>query len=340
MRAAVIGADGGFQVETLDDPTPGAGELVLRVTGCGICGSDLKARPVMPPGTVMGHELCGEVVAVGSGATGEWREGTRAAVLPVFSCGECDWCRAGDVAHCAQAALMGLGGCAGGFAELVRARADLAFRLPDDLPPTCGPLVEPFAVGLHAARIAGITAGDDVLVIGAGPVGLTTAWWAHDLGAGSVTVSDPMAPRRDAAPHFGATGTIDPTDGGLGGPYDVVIECVGKPGLLDASAAAVRTQGRIVVAGVCAEPDPFVPLVALMKELTVRFAVYYRPDEFRAVVDAFATGRVDPTPLVTRTVGLADLDKAFASLADSPRDLKVLVDPSAERPSDRPEEAP
>jgi (R,R)-butanediol dehydrogenase / meso-butanediol dehydrogenase / diacetyl reductase len=340
VRAAVIGADGGFHVETLDDPTPGQGEMVLRVTGCGICGSDLKARPAMPPGTVMGHELCGEIVAVGSGTAGQWREGTRAAVLPVFSCGTCDWCRAGDVAHCAEAALMGLGGCAGGFAELVRARADLAFPLPADLPTAWGPLVEPFAVGLHAARMAGITPTDDVLVIGAGPVGLTTAWWARDLGARSVTVSDPVAPRRHAAPAFGATGTIDPSAAGLGGPYDVVIECVGKPGLLGASADAARTKGRIVVAGVCAEPDPFVPLVALLKELTVRFAVYYRPDEFRAAIDAFATGRVDPTPLVTRTVGFADLDEVFASLATSPRDLKVLVDPAVQTPPDRPQEAP
>src|SRR5690349_24830214 len=89
MRAAVIGEGGGFEVGTVDDPTPGEGELVVRVTACGVCGSDLKARPAMPGGTVMGHEFCGEVVAVGAGADPRWQEGTRAAVLPVFSCGTC-----------------------------------------------------------------------------------------------------------------------------------------------------------------------------------------------------------------------------------------------------------
>lgn len=330
MRAAVIGPDASFQLDTLSDPTPGPGELVLRVTACGICGSDLKARPVMPPGTVMGHELCGEVVAVGEGATDAWAEGMRAAVLPVQSCGSCAWCRSGDVAHCASASLLGLGGAAGGFAEMIRASADISFRLPDALPEVHGALVEPFAVGLHTARVAGIGAGDDVLVIGAGPVGLTTARWARELGAGAVTVSDPVELRRTMAPTFGATATVDPAVEELGGPYDVVVECVGKPGMLDACTAVTRPHGRIVVAGVCAEPDPFLPMVALLKELTVRFSVYYRPEEFRTVIDAFMTERIDPGPLVTRTVGLGDLDDAFASLATSPADLKIVVDPATE----------
>ena len=86
MRAAVVGADGRYQVVAVPDPSPGPGELLLRVAACGLCGSDLKARAVMPPGTIMGHEFCGEVVGVGAGTTG-WREGDRAAVLPVLACG-------------------------------------------------------------------------------------------------------------------------------------------------------------------------------------------------------------------------------------------------------------
>ena len=108
MRAAVVGADGSISIEEVPDPSPGRGELLLRVSGCGICGSDLKARPAMPPGTVMGHEFSGEVVGLGPEGSGDWREGMRAAVLPVFSCGSCSWCLAGEVAHCASARLIGL----------------------------------------------------------------------------------------------------------------------------------------------------------------------------------------------------------------------------------------
>jgi (R,R)-butanediol dehydrogenase / meso-butanediol dehydrogenase / diacetyl reductase len=329
VRAALVMPDGSFEVDnTVPDPVPGPRDLVLRVTDCGICGSDLKARPAMPAATVMGHEFCGEVVAVGGEAQSTWREGMGVAALPVLSCGACEWCRTGDVAHCASARLIGLGGAPGGFAELVRVAADLAFRLPDALPESWAPLVEPFAVGLHTARIAAITSDDDVLVLGAGPVGLTTARWARELGARTVTVSDPAPRRRQAALAFGATAIVDPATDELGGPFDVVIECVGKPGLLDACAAVAATHGRIVVAGVCAEPDPFVPMVALLKELSIRFSVYYRPDEFRTVVDAFARAQIDPSALVSRTVGLADLNDAFASLTTSPDDLKIVVDPT------------
>jgi (R,R)-butanediol dehydrogenase / meso-butanediol dehydrogenase / diacetyl reductase len=327
MRAATLGADAAFGVEDLPDPVPGPDDLVLRVTGCGVCGSDLKARPMMPPGTVMGHELCGEVVAVGTAAAGTWREGMRAAVLPVFSCGVCPHCSVGDVAHCEGAALIGLGGAPGGFADQIRVSAALAFPLPDDLPEQHGALVEPFAVGLHTARLARIEPTDDVLVIGAGAVGLTTAAWAKELGARTVTVSDPVDRRRDTAASFGATAAIDPMNDELGGPYDVIFECVGKPGLLDISAGAAATHGRIVVAGVCADPDTFLPIVPLLKELTVAFSVYYRPDEFRTVVEAFTDGRIDPAPLITRTVGFADLDATFESLVTAPEDVKVIIDP-------------
>ncbi len=327
MRAALIAPDGTFEVEHVPDPVPRPADLVLRVTGCGVCATDLKARPAMPPGTVMGHELCGEVVAVGSAAAGAWKEGMRAAVLPVFSCGECQWCRSGDVAHCSGVSMIGLGGAPGGFSEYVRTSADLSFPLPASLPESWGPLVEPFAVGLHNAHVAGIAPGDNVLVVGGGAVGLTTTAWARRLGAGAVTVSDPHQNRRDAAGVFGATATVDPGADEITGPYDVVIECAGRPGVLDACAAVAETHGRVVVAGVCPEPDTFFQLVPLLKELSIRFSVYYRPDEFTTVVKAFENGEIDPSPLLTRTVALTDLDAAFESLTTSRDDLKVVVDP-------------
>src|SRR5690242_12576783 len=117
MRAAVTTGQQGFEIVDLPDPTPAGGELVIRVAACGVCGSDIKALPYAPAGLVMGHELGGEIVAVGSDS-GSWSVGTNVAVLPVVSCGTCRYCAEGAVSHCSTARYIGMGP-AGGFAEYV-----------------------------------------------------------------------------------------------------------------------------------------------------------------------------------------------------------------------------
>jgi (R,R)-butanediol dehydrogenase / meso-butanediol dehydrogenase / diacetyl reductase len=327
MRAALLREGGAFDLASMTDPVPQAGELLVRVTACGLCGSDLKARGFLPVGTIMGHEFGGQVVEVGPGVEG-WRHGMQVAVLPVASCGTCVWCRSGEVAHCSSAVLIGLDGSAGGFADLTVVPAASSFEVPAPVDPLHVALVEPYAVGLHCAHAGQIAQGDDVLVIGAGTVGLTTVAWASQSGAQRITCVDPMAGRRGRAEAFGATDThANPGEAAQDG-YDVVFECVGKLGLLDAAVAAARPKGRIVVAGVCTEQDPFWSMLALLKEVSIRFAVYYTPAEFGAVIDAFASGDIDPGRLVGRTVELAGLDDAFAALAAGSTSGKILVKPS------------
>jgi (R,R)-butanediol dehydrogenase / meso-butanediol dehydrogenase / diacetyl reductase len=327
MRAAVSIEGGAFELRTLPDPEPEAGELLVRVAACGLCGSDLKARGVFPEGTVMGHEFGGEVVAVGPDTEG-WREGARAAILPVAFCGTCDWCRAGDVIHCASAVLVGLGGRPGGFAELATVPASSAFAVPDSIEPRHAALVEPYAVGLHCVRAAAVRPGDAVLVIGAGTVGITTTTWARIHGATRITVVDPRAERRTHAETFGATDSLAGAGDATAGDYDVVIECVGKPGLLDACVSAARPRGQIVVAGTCIEPDTFMSAAALMKEVSVRFAVYYAPAEFRTVIEAFESGAIEPGPLVGATMGFDALDEGFDALAAGSTLGKILIQPA------------
>jgi (R,R)-butanediol dehydrogenase / meso-butanediol dehydrogenase / diacetyl reductase len=326
MRAAVVGADGIFEIVTVPDPSPGPGELVLRVTACGLCGSDVKARPAMPAGTIMGHEFGGAVVAAGPGTHG-WPEGTQVAVLPVLPCGTCPWCASGLVAHCPSARLIGLGGSDGGFAEYTVVTPLAAFTVPPRVDPLHSALVEPFAVGLHNLHTAGAVEGLDVLVVGAGTVGLTSIAWARELGGRRITVVDPVAARRTSAAMFGATDALASLDDATPSGYDVVLECVGKGALLDGCIAAARTKGRIVVAGVAIEPAPFSSVAALMKELTIGFAVYYTPVEFRAVVEAFTTGRIDPAPLVAHRVDLARVNDAFDDVMNAAAGGKILVEP-------------
>jgi (R,R)-butanediol dehydrogenase / meso-butanediol dehydrogenase / diacetyl reductase len=324
MKAAIVVAGGSFEVIDVPEPHPGDGELLIQVSACGLCGSDLKARVAMPEGTVMGHEFGGRVVGIGRDVTG-FDLGTQVAVLPVKPCGRCGWCRAGYVIHCAEAQLVGLGQLPGGFAELAVASPLAAFAIPPSVDPLHAALVEPFAVGLHSVRTGGMSAGDDVLVIGAGSVGLTSIACARAAGAGRICAVDPLAIRRDAATRFGATAVVGALDEVDTSAFDLVIECVGKPGLLDRAVSAARPRSRVVVAGVCLAPDPFMSAAALMKEVTVGFSVYYTPAEFREVIDAFASGRVNPGLLLSATESLTAINEAFARFSADPEPGKLLL---------------
>jgi (R,R)-butanediol dehydrogenase / meso-butanediol dehydrogenase / diacetyl reductase len=323
MKAAVTTAEHGFDVVDLPDPAPGPEELLIRVAACGVCGSDIKAQPFAPPGMVMGHELGGEIVAVGSAVDG-WKQGMNAAVLPVISCGTCSYCAAGAVSHCDQVKYIGMGP-AGGFAELAVAPARQVFAVPVDLPRTFAALVEPFAVGLHGVHSAEISPGDELLIVGAGGVGLTTLVWALEKGGVRLTVADPDPNRRETALAMGATDVLTAVSEAETSSYDAAIECVGRPELVQACQPALRPQGRLVISGACAEPTYIEPVSALLKELTIRYSVAYRPDEFREVIDAFADGVINPTPMVGPTLDLTQLGEAFDLVRAGAVNGRVLV---------------
>ena len=325
MKAAVTTEDHGFEVVDLPDPTPERDQLVIRVAACGVCGSDIKAQPFAPAGMVMGHELGGEIVAVGSHA-GSWREGANVAVLPVISCGSCRYCTSGLVAHCARVSYLGMGP-AGGFAEFAAVPARHAFALPAELPTAYSALVEPFAVGLHGVHSAEIGAGDQILIVGAGGVGLTTLMWAAHNGAVRLTVADPDPQRRDSAQAMGATDVLASAADAEPGAYDAVIECVGRPELVQACQPALRPQGLLVVSGACAEPVAIEPVMALLKELTVRYSVAYSLDEFNEVVRAFGSGAVDPTPTIGPSFELSRIAEAFEAVRSGREQGRVSVTP-------------
>jgi len=327
MKAAVTNGEHGFDVVEMPDPTPGPDELVIRVAACGVCGSDIKAQPFMPAGMVMGHEFGGAIVKVGSRADG-WHDGAKVAVLPVISCGDCQYCSAGLVSHCAESSYIGMGP-AGGFAEFAVVPARHAFPVPGDAPEIYSAMVEPFAVGLHGVHRAEVIPGESVLVVGAGGVGLTTIAWLSAKGAGRVTTADPDPDRRALAMTMGATDAVASVARAEAAAYDVAIECVGHADLLQACQAALRPRGRIVISGACGESTSIEPVTALLKELTIRYSVCYRPDEFREVIEAFTTGVVDPQPMIGPALGLHRVAEAFDLVRHAGVHGRVLVNPIA-----------
>jgi (R,R)-butanediol dehydrogenase/meso-butanediol dehydrogenase/diacetyl reductase len=216
-------------------------------------------------------------------------------------------------------------GPAGGFAELATVPARYAFEVPADLPNSFAALVEPFAVGLHGVHSAEISPGDDVLIVGAGGVGLTTLAWTLRKGGDRVTVADPDPKRRETALAVGAIDVLAAVSEVEASTYDAAIECVGRPELVQLCQTALRSQGRLVISGACAEATPIEPVTALLKELTIRYSVAYRPDEFQEVIAEFATGDIDPTPMIGPTLGLARLGEAFDLVRTGAVRGRVLV---------------
>jgi len=333
MKAVVARQQGRFAVETVPDPTPEPGELVLRVSACGICGSDLHMHRMglIPPGTIMGHEFCGEVAEARHGL----KAGDRVCALPSISCGECERCRSGLGAYCPRQKTIGSDGSAGALAEYVTVAPHETVRLPDGVDSTLGALVEPLAVGLHAVNVGRIRRGETCLVIGAGPIGLATALWARHFGAGRVIVSETAPARRALAERMGATMVLDPGEPGLEsrlaelapeGP-DVVFEAVGASGVIQEAIARVRFRGRVVIAGVCFSGETIQPSAATFKEASVRFVHAYEKDDFQYTVDMMDQGRIEPQPIVTDRIGLEDVPQIFERLAKPNSQCKVVVYP-------------
>ncbi|HEY2520492.1 MAG TPA: alcohol dehydrogenase catalytic domain-containing protein [Streptosporangiaceae bacterium] len=273
MKAALIARPGHLSVEDVPDPAPRDHEVVVEVGTCGICGTDVhvydgdyaavRDYPVIP-----GHEFWGTVVEAGP-AVRTVRVGQRVAVDPMDYCDACATCRAGWTNMCLNGG--GLGTTApGALAEYVAVNGARCQPLPDGLSADLASLVEPLSCVLHGLDRIGPVLGEDLLVLGSGPIGLMLAALAAAAGA-SVDVVDPRADRRAVAPEFGArrvaasAGEID--DGGWG----VVADCTGHPGAVATGLAHLRRTGRLALLGIggAGATFPFAPFDVVARELTI-----------------------------------------------------------------------
>ena len=341
MKAAVFrGLGTRLAIEEVPEPQPAPGEVVLRIDYCGVCGSDLHATHpgvfVVPEGTILGHEFTGEVVQ--SRAPGV-TPGQLVTALPLQACDECraeGVCKDGLGILCPNNTIIGFAPTAqGAYAEYVKVSARQVLALPPGVAAREGATVEPLAVGLNAVEQGEVRLGDRVLVLGAGPIGLAVTAFAKLAGAGAVVVSEYAVARRRMAEAFGATSLIDPAAqevgpafaAAAGGPPDVIFECVGVPGMIQTCIGLSRPFGRIVLVGVCMEEDRITPIAGTFKAATLRFVLGYAERHFRIVLDMLSAGRIDPRPMITGEVTLADLPAAFEALR-KPRDqVKVLIRP-------------
>jgi threonine dehydrogenase-like Zn-dependent dehydrogenase len=358
MRAAVM-RDRKLVVDTVPDPEPGPGEVLVKTLACGICGSDLHALKHadkmmemagdsggvgggmdLSRDVVMGHEFCVEVVDHGAGCHKTLAPGSRACSLPVLL-------RAGGP--------LGIGysnDVPGGYGEYMLLNEMMLLPVPNGLATEFAALTEPMAVGWHAVQKANLVGGEVPLVIGCGPVGLAVIAGLKIAGAAPIIAADFSPRRRELALALGADVVVDPAEtspyqeweqratlegagtgeglfAGLGPALKpaVLFECVGVPGVIDQMMEGAPRNARVVVVGVCMEADTIRPLRAIGKELNLQFVLAYTPQEFAETLGFLAEGKINSEPVVTGKVGVEGVAGAFEELASPERHAKILVEP-------------
>jgi len=341
MRAAVARGRGRVEVAAIPIPEPGPGEARVRIRACGLCGTDLHLHHagLYPPGNTPGHEMMGEVDALGDGVQG-LESGGPVAVEPLHSCGSCESCRAGLDAICREGQIYGVQR-AGGFAEYAVVPARRLFPVPAELSPQLAALAEPMAVVVRGLRRGALERGQRVLVLGAGSIGLLAVAAARALGAGEVWLCARHAHQAELGRGLGAVRVLDEgestplrLDGaGREAPVDLVVETVGgSADTLIQAGAAVRPGGTVSVLGVFMGRTEIDPLGLFVKEASLAFSnCYAHPEtgaDFETAIDLVSDARDALCALTTHAVPLDEIDRAYALAGDkSSGVVKVTVVP-------------
>ncbi len=340
MRAAVFTSNSEpLAIREIERPRPGTGEVGLQVARVGICGSDLHVKESGSPalaGVVFGHEFAGVVSELGE-AAGDWQLGDRVVSLPIHHCGTCEACLQDKIGLCEQIVFTGFShDHSGGYAEYTVVPTHSLHKVPEGVNFDTAALVEPLSVSRRAVSRTPIGKDSVVLVIGTGPIGTGVIQFAKIAGARTVIVSEMSAERRELALAMGADAAVDPTSSPLldsiveiaGKRPDVVFECVGVPGLIQQAIEVAAYEATIMVVGVCFDKDHLYPSMAVKRELTIGFSNCYTHEDFTAVLDAMASGALDPSAMHTSTIGLDALPAVFEDLMTNKSGCKTLIDPS------------
>lgn len=328
MRAVQLQAVGRIEVVAVSDPTPGAGEVLVRVQAAGICGTDrhlLKGEFPCAPPVILGHEFSGEVVAAGPGVT--LPLGTRIACDPNIACGACDQCLRGRTNLCRNNVAIGIHRD-GGFAEFAAIPAHRAVPVPD-LHPHHAAFAEPLACTLHGVDIGAPVPGEKVLVLGGGVIGLLAVQLARNAGA-EVTLVTRHPAKRDLALEIGATHTAATEAEAralLPQGSDLVLECAGVAETVEMAPRLTRSGGRVVILGVMPQGETvrIEPFDLLFREIQLLHSFINPFTQTRAAA-MLASGTVNVAPLISRIIPLAEA-AAVISAPAATGEVKVLVVP-------------
>jgi L-iditol 2-dehydrogenase len=345
MKALLLSQYNQLDVADVPAPVPGPEEILVRVAACGICGSDVhgydgtSGRRIPP--IVMGHEAAGTVAAIGPGVS-SYKIGDRVTFDSTVYCGQCEFCRTGDINLCDNRQVIGVS-CtdyrrAGAFAEYVAIPQRIAYHLPDGLKFQEAAMLEAVSVALHAVRVSEMKGGETVLVIGAGMIGLLTLQAAKAAGAARVLVADIDQSRLQRAEKLGVEATLLLSGSELvkevyrrteGRGVDLVLEAVGRDETIAASISSVRKGGTVTLIGNIS-PEVKIPLQIVVSRQIRLQGSCASSGEYPQAMELMASGKIQVAPLITAIAPLEDGPQWFERLhAGEANLMKIVLNPSA-----------
>lgn len=345
MKSLLLSAYSHLEIADLPAPAPGPGEVLIRVEACGICGSDVhgfdgSSGRRIPP-LIMGHEAAGTIAGLGEGVR-SYAVGERVTFDSLISCGECVYCKRGDLNLCDNRQVVGVS-CGdyrrhGAFAEYVVVPQRVLYRLSDAMTFPEAAMLEPTSVTLHAIRVTELTGGETALVVGAGMIGLLTMQVARVGGCDRVFVADIDETRLELARQLGADGTFNSKQvdvaakmmeltGGQG--VDVAFEAVGRSETVGIAIDSTRKGGTVTLIGNIAQEVKLPLQKVVTREIRLQGSCAIA-GEYPEAIDLISSGKIQVKPLITAVAALEDGPRWFERLhAQEPNLMKVILTPGA-----------
>lgn len=334
MKVLELTAPSQFAVSEKPKPQPQADEVLIRVSCCGICGSDVHGMDNssgrrIPP-MIMGHEASGVIEELGSEVSG-WSVGDRVSFDSMVYCGECEFCQRGETNLCEERQVIGVS-CEefqrdGAFAEWVVIPARILEKMPEGLSFEEAAFTEPLAVALHAVNLVKVQPGERATVVGSGLIGLLVIQALKRAGCSEVVAIDTDQRRLDLALELGATGAFLP-DGDCGAEFDIAMEVVGAAPTLEKAVKAVRKGGRVGLVGNVVAEVPLALQWVVTREISL-IGSCAAAGECTEALDAIAAGEIQVKPLISAVVPLEEGADYFRRSREGKEGLlKVLLKPS------------
>src|SRR5699024_2966989 len=334
MKAAQYVSPETVKINNVHKPTISKGEALVQVSHAGICGTDMMIyfgkHPRANAPLTMGHEFSGTIEEISGGV--EFKKGDRVVVEPTLSCGECDACKSGSTHVCENLQLLGIDKD-GGFAEYVRVPINRLHKVPEGLSMSLAALAEPVAVAVHSVRRSTLKVGQDVAILGAGPIGLLIGLIAKINGAKNIFITDVSKFRLEKAEKLGfqpinaqEVDTVEEILMQTNGRYaDVVFEVAGTQTTAEQMVDLIKTQGQIVVVSVF-KNNPEIPQSKMhYRELSLTTTRCYSSDDFKTGINIMSTSEADFSSIITHELSIDEIEDGFRLMQNQGESLKVLI---------------